>query len=95
MTGSLTQEVYTYKSSWILTLNIFANRFRTEKYSPAHYVMDFLNIQDGEWLVSLSFNISETKHVIKKLTTDIIITYKVLIDKSKRKCTADISSFIL
>ena len=31
----------------------------------------------------LSFNISETitKHVIKKLTTDIIVTSKVVIDK--------------
>ena len=26
----------------------------------------FLNIQDGEWLASLSFNILEAKHVIKK-----------------------------
>ena len=47
--------------------------------------MDFLNIQDGGWLVSLPFNISETKHVIKKLTTDVIVTSKVLVDKSKRK----------
>ena len=39
--------------------------------------MDFLNIEDGGWLVSLSFNISETKHVIKKLTTDIIVISKV------------------
>ena len=30
---------------------------------------------------SLSFNISETKHVIENLTTDIIITSKVLNDK--------------
>ena len=29
----------------------------------------------------LSFNISETKHVIKKLATDIIVTSKVVIDK--------------
>ena len=50
--------------------------------------MDFLNIQDGGWLVSLPFNISETKHVIKKLTTDIIVTSKVLIDKSERKYIA-------
>ena len=47
--------------------------------------MDFLNIQDGGWFVSLPFNISETKHVNKKLTTDIIVTSKVLVDKSKRK----------
>ena len=67
----VTWEVYTYKSSWILTLNIFANCFKKKKYFPARDVMDYLNIQDGGWLVSLSFNISETKYVIKKLTTDI------------------------
>ena len=33
--------------------------------------------------MSLFFNISETKHVIKKLTTDIIITPKVLIESQK------------
>ena len=29
--------------------------------------MDFLNIQDGGWLVSLSLDISETKPVIKPI----------------------------
>ena len=51
---------------------VLADCFLKKKYSPARDVMDFLNIQDGEWLVSLSFNISETKHVIKMITTDII-----------------------
>ena len=32
----------------------------------------------------MSFNISETEHTTKKLTTDIAITLKVLMDKSKR-----------
>ena len=57
-------------------------------YSPARDVMDFLNIQDGGWLVSLSFNISETKHVIKTLTTAIIVIFKALIDNSKGKYIA-------
>ena len=34
--------------------------------------------------MSLSVNISETSHVFKNLTTDITVTYKVLIDKLKR-----------
>ena len=33
----------------------------------------------------LSFNVSETKHVIKNLTTDIIVTLKVPIDDSQLK----------
>ena len=36
-------------------------------------------------LCHLSFNISETEHATKKLTTDIAITPKVLIDKPKKK----------
>ena len=32
----------------------------------------------------LSFNISETRHATKNLTTDITITSKVFIDKPKR-----------
>ena len=46
--------------------------------------------------MSLLVNISETKHVIKKLSTDIIVTSKVLIVKSKRKYIAlsfNISTF--
>ena len=38
--------------------------------------------------MSLSFNISETKHVIKKLTSNITVTSKLVIDKSKRKYIA-------
>ena len=34
-------------------------------------------------LCHLSFNISETKHAMKKLATNIVITSKVLIDKTK------------
>ena len=34
------------------------------------------------------FNISKTKHVINKVTTDIILTSKVLIDKPKQKYIA-------
>ena len=48
--------------------------------------MDFSNIQDGgskSCFPSLSFNISETKYVIKNLTTDIKVTLKVPIDKQK------------
>ena len=44
--------------------------------------MHSLNIQDGGWLLSLFINISETKHVTKKLTTDIIVTPKVLMNKT-------------
>ena len=44
--------------------------------------MDFFNIQDGGWLVSLSFSI-ETKHIIKNLTTDIVVTSKAVVDKPK------------
>ena len=40
--------------------------FKRKNIPPARDVMDFLNIQDGEWLASLSFNILEAKHVIKK-----------------------------
>ena len=39
-----------------------------KKYSPVRDVMNFLNIKDSEWLVSLTFNISETiSHAIKKI----------------------------
>ena len=36
------------------------------------------------WPVSLAFNISENKHVLKNVTTDITINSKVLIDKQKK-----------
>ena len=36
----------------------------------------------------LSFNISETKHVIKKLTTEVTVTLKVLINKPVKKYIA-------
>ena len=42
--------------------------------------MDFLKIQDGGCLGTLSFTISETKHLIKKLITDITDISKVLIN---------------
>ena len=54
---------------------------------PSCDVMDFLNIQDGGVMrigffsFFLSFNISETKDVIKHLTTDIIVTSMLLINK--------------
>ena len=54
-TSQFTYEVYTYNSSWILTLNMFANCFLRREFYPGCDVMDFLNIQDGGWLVSLSF----------------------------------------
>ena len=65
---------------------MFANCFFKKIISPVWDVMDFLNIQDGGWLLSLSFysfNISKTKHVIENLATDIIVTSMVLIDKAK------------
>ena len=36
----------------------------------------------------LSFNIWETKHATKNLTTDITVTLKVLMDKTKKKYIA-------
>ena len=65
---------------------MFANCFFKKIISPVCDVMDFLNIQDGGWLLSLSFysfNVSKTKHVIENLATDIIVTSMVLIDKAK------------
>ena len=52
--------------------------------------IDLITKQDGGRLVSfnLSFNISETEHATKKLTTDITITPKVLMDKPIRKYIA-------
>ena len=67
---------------------MFANSFFKKSILPGCDVINFLNIQDDEWLVSLSFNISKIKHVIKKLTTDITLTSKVLIDKLKQKYIA-------
>lgn len=63
-------DIYTYKSSWALTLN---------RYSRC-------DMQDRGWLVSLSnslpFKIWETKRVIKNLT-DITVASKILIEKQK------------
>ena len=61
---------------------MFANCFCKKKILPCCDVMDFFNIQDGGWLVSLSFSI-ETKHIIKNLTTDIVVTSKAVVDKPK------------
>ena len=38
--------------------------------------------------MALSFNISEIKHVIKKLTTDVTVTLKVLINKPVKNYVA-------
>ena len=43
----------------------------------------FLNIRDDVWLVFLSINISETRHVVKNVTTDITVSSKLLIDETK------------
>ena len=43
--------------------------------------VDFLKIiQDSGWLVSLSFNVSETKHIIEKSATNVIVALKLLIN---------------
>ena len=38
-------------------------------------------IQDGSLCLSLSFSISETKHVIKKLTAHVMVTLEIRINK--------------
>ena len=58
-------------------MNIFAYRFLKKNNFPD----EIFHVQDGGWLVSLSFNISETKHVIKNLITNLTFTSEVLIDK--------------
>ena len=69
---------------------MFANcGFKKELY-PAVISWISLNIHDPELLliVSLSFisfNILETKHVIKNLTTYIIVTSKLVIHEPKYK----------
>ena len=47
--------------------------------------MDFLNIQDGGWLASLSFNILEAKHVIKKIKSGYYRYFQGYYRKVKKK----------
>ena len=87
-TSQFTQEVYTYKSRWILALNILNDYFFKKRICPSLQSRECYWISkmvDGQCLCSsLSFNISETKQVIKAADLYIIaadISVKILIDK--------------
>ena len=47
--------------------------------------MDFLSIQDGGWLASLSSNILEAKHVIKKVKNGYYRYFQGYYRKVKKK----------
>ena len=66
---------------------MFANCFFKKRILPCCDVMDFFEYP--RWRITsvfvffLSFNISETKHVIENLKADVIVTLNVLVDKLK------------
>ena len=64
---------------------MFANCFFKKRILPCCDVIDFFEYpMDNECLcLFLSFNISETKHVIENLKADVIVTLNVLVDKLK------------
>ena len=46
--SQFTYKVYTYKSRWILTLNMFANCFFKKRIYSAATSWNLMNIQEGE-----------------------------------------------